>query len=489
MNKMLPILLLVVVIGAGATIALVFRSPDTPDVGMLQYPDATPALPATPTTTAEITDDTADRDDYVETVQTMAAQLESVQTRNDKLENTLSTLNNTLDETVDDRITQRIETASDAIIEQVQGTIDRNLSTWQSQLNALKSTPPDSGQLPGDLSNAPQNASGDMPAGFGYDYPVNTASAELGDAITLGGQPYVRLQPLSAVSAGVVAESGGLLSSLSGLGPTAPASTSTPSALAQKPEETAEVEKRYTIPDTATLVGSTSMTAMLGRVPFKGKVTSPFRFKVITGPDNLATNGLRIPGIRNIVWSGYLHGVREQACVRGYLDTVTYTFDDGTIATTSVKRQQRSNNTGSSSQQYLAYISDPWGKPCIRGELFSNAGEYLRDRIIVATAAAAGQAAASSRTTTTQSASNNSISSFVSGSQTEFIAADAIAGGLNEAADYLRDIMDDAFDVVYIETGQLLTINVEREILIDYDPDGRKLAHETVTETTPSRLD
>jgi len=46
----------------------------------------------------------------------------------------------------------------------------------------------------------------------------------------------------------------------------------------------------YTIPQNATLFSNASMTALLGIVPVNGQVLDPVRFKIITGPDNIATN-------------------------------------------------------------------------------------------------------------------------------------------------------------------------------------------------------
>jgi hypothetical protein len=47
-----------------------------------------------------------------------------------------------------------------------------------------------------------------------------------------------------------------------------------------------------TVPRNATLIGATAMTALVGRVPVQGQVRDPMPFKVITGADNLAANGL-----------------------------------------------------------------------------------------------------------------------------------------------------------------------------------------------------
>ena len=61
-------------------------------------------------------------------------------------------------------------------------------------------------------------------------------------------------------------------------------------------------------------------------------------FKIITGADNLAANGLTVPGVQGMVWSGTAVGDWTLACVTGRLDSVTFVFDDGTIRTLSSGR-------------------------------------------------------------------------------------------------------------------------------------------------------
>ena len=91
----------------------------------------------------------------------------------------------------------------------------------------------------------------------------------------------------------------------------------------------------YTVPRNATLIGSTAMTALVGRVPVQGQVRDPMPFKVITGVDNLAANGLTVPGVQGMVWSGTAIGDWTLSCVTGRLDSVTFVFEDGTIRTIS----------------------------------------------------------------------------------------------------------------------------------------------------------
>ena len=96
----------------------------------------------------------------------------------------------------------------------------------------------------------------------------------------------------------------------------------------------------YTVPRNATLIGSTAMTALVGRVPVQGQVRDPMPFKIITGADNLAANGLTVPGVQGMVWSGTAVGDWTLSCVTGRLDSVTFVFDDGTIRTLSSDDRQ-----------------------------------------------------------------------------------------------------------------------------------------------------
>jgi integrating conjugative element protein (TIGR03752 family) len=87
----------------------------------------------------------------------------------------------------------------------------------------------------------------------------------------------------------------------------------------------------YTVPRNATLMGATAMTALLGRVPVRGEVRDPMPFKVITGRDNLAANGLTVPGVEGMIWSGTAIGDWTLSCVSGRLESVTFVFDDGAM--------------------------------------------------------------------------------------------------------------------------------------------------------------
>lgn len=230
----------------------------------------------------------------------------------------------------------------------------------------------------------------------------------------------------------------------------------------------------YTIPDAATLVENSTLTPLVGRVPFRGTLRDPFRFKLITGATNLATNGHHIPGIANAVWTGYAVGVREQSCVRAYLDTVTFTFTDGRLHT--VRKGKGHTDTAASVDDNLGYLTDRWGKPCIRGRYFNNAGSYLRDRGLAAFLDGLANAYANARVTTDRG--DGVLSSYVSGHTYEYALGKGVSGATGEIADYVRDRAEGAFDVIYVPPGIDVQIFVEAQIPIDYHTDGRKLSYD-----------
>jgi integrating conjugative element protein (TIGR03752 family) len=228
----------------------------------------------------------------------------------------------------------------------------------------------------------------------------------------------------------------------------------------------------YTIPRNATLFSNTTLTALLGIVPNEeGSLLDPIRFKLITGQQNLASNGHFIPGIRDIVWSGIAIGNREMSCVRGEVHSVTFTFDDGRVYTQSSTRDGDTKTTNI--RKILGYISDTRGKPCLTGQLITNAQDYLKDRMIAAGVGATADSFAQTQETTT--VSEGVSETFFSGDQGDFIAASTLSGSLKELTDYLRDRQRNAVDLVYLDGGQDVVLHVEDEITIDYLTKGRKL--------------
>ena len=233
----------------------------------------------------------------------------------------------------------------------------------------------------------------------------------------------------------------------------------------------------YTVPRNATLVGSVGMTALVGRIPVQGQVQDAMPFKVITGPDNLAANGLRIPGVEGMIWSGVAIGDWTLSCVSGQLESVTFVFEDGTIRTLSSDGAGAEGSTGNRGKP-LGWISDAWGVPCVSGERKTSAHTYLAQRIGVRAMEAAGEAVAQAETTTLVSDAGVT-SSVVSGETGKYVLGKAASQGSDELARWLAERQAQSFDAVFVPAGVELAIHVDQALNIDFQPDGRKLHHET----------
>ncbi|MEW8552631.1 MAG: TIGR03752 family integrating conjugative element protein [Candidatus Thiodiazotropha sp.] len=230
----------------------------------------------------------------------------------------------------------------------------------------------------------------------------------------------------------------------------------------------------YTVPRNATLIGSTAMTALVGRVPVQGQVRDPMPFKIITGADNLAANGLTVPGVQGMVWSGTAIGDWTLSCVTGRLDSVTFVFEDGTIRT--ISGDDRGNQRGGA-EKPLGWISDEQGIPCITGERKTNAPAFLTQRIGVMAIQAAAEAAASAETTSVVSDAG-SVTSSVTGDTGTFVLGKTVSGGSDEVAKWLQERQSQSFDAVFVPAGTRIAIHVDHELPIDLDTTGRRLNHE-----------
>ena len=228
------------------------------------------------------------------------------------------------------------------------------------------------------------------------------------------------------------------------------------------------VRPAYTVPRNATLIGSTALTALVGRVPVQGQVRDPMPFKVITGADNLAANGLTVPGVEGMVWSGTAIGDWTLSCVTGRLDSVTFVFEDGSIRTLPA------GNEGG--DKPLGWISDTQGIPCITGERKTNAPAFLAQRMGVMAMEAAAQAAASAETTSVVS-DTGSVTSTVTGDTGRYVLGRTLAGGSEEIAKWLLERQAQSFDAVFVPAGARVAIHVDEELPIDLDLEGRKLTY------------
>jgi len=303
----------------------------------------------------------------------------------------------------------------------------------------------------------------DIPVGLGFD--GGGTGAQLVEGL-------VWINPLDAIEDNAGAPNGnGLLRQVRK--ETGSAASSTREQTGNIARELVTLRPMYTVPRNATLIGSTAMTALVGRVPVRGQVRDPMPFKVITGADNLAANGLSVPGVQGMVWSGTAIGDWTLSCVTGRLDSVTFVFDDGTIR--SISGDDRGGQSGGSNRP-LGWISDQQGIPCISGDRKTNAPAFLTQRIGVMAVQAAADAVAAAETTSVVSDTGAATNS-VTGDAGNYVLGKTIAGGSDEVAKWLLERQSQSFDAVFVPAGTRLAIHVDRELPIDLNLKGRKLNH------------
>jgi integrating conjugative element protein (TIGR03752 family) len=229
----------------------------------------------------------------------------------------------------------------------------------------------------------------------------------------------------------------------------------------------------YTIPSQSSLLGAVSTTALIGRVPSNGTLSNPYRFKVMLGEKNLATNGHYIPNLKSMVLGGIAQGDFTMECVSGVIDKATFTFDDGTIREI---RAESSNTSGSLSQSDgLGWISDAAGVGCIEGEYISNATEYLTTIGALSSISTLASAVADAQTTIYSDSDSSSTS--VTGDTLTYALGEGVSDGVDEMSDWFTERQESAFDAVFLPVGQNLIVHIEQKLEIDYEPDGRKLSY------------
>lgn len=251
-----------------------------------------------------------------------------------------------------------------------------------------------------------------------------------------------------------------------------------------------EVKPVYTVPQNSTLMGSTAMTALVGRVPIDGTVNDPYPFKVLVGADNLTANGIDLPDVAGAVVSGTATGDWTLSCVRGQVRSITFVFNDGTVRTlpTPEDAAQAKSSSGKNNSQSLdqiqgglGWISDPYGIPCIAGDRRSNAKQYIGSQTLV-TAAGAGVATllgnadeSSSGTAVFGSSGSGQFgSATVTGNQA---MQQILSSGVSDISDWVNKLYGEAFAAIYVQPNAKVAIHIDQELQIDYEIKGRKVKY------------
>lgn len=417
---------------------------------------------------------TPDVDSPADTIRSLTAEVDLVKQQNKELKvksDALLNQRNEIEATVSAKLRKEIrekppESKADKVIDEM----SRQLSYFNDRINGMQATQEER------IENEQMlNSAQDIPIGFGLD----------GKSIDGNGIPLeqvVWIEPLGAErnQNGTNTPRNNNNDSLlyadgSGMQNTTFQSQALPTI-------TKTQEPVYTVPRNSTLIGSISMTALIGRIPLNGVVQEPFPFKVIVGKDNLAANGITMPFLNGMIFSGTATGDWTLSCVRGSVHSVTYVFNDGTIRTLSSddgSLQEKSSSSGQQKgEQSLGWISDRRGIPCVTGERISNAIDYLSGRVIASAASAAAMAFAQGEVTNTVSPIGGVSTSVITGDSAKYAGYTALSGGVDEVAKYLEERGAQSFDVIYVDTGVELAIHVDAELPIDYELNGRKTNYE-----------
>lgn len=452
-NRLLPILAAIVMLMLVLVLSKSCADEDADNIMLDSVPRASAPDADTPADTIKT---------LTANVAAMTTELKALRKDNDSLRSDNQQLLRSREE-LEQRVSSRID-AEFASLEQQQKELDeRGLSTLSDRVDALSAAL---------ISSSSDNGINDVPVGLGLEPDYSNSELVWIEPLDLGDKEL----------AGEVLQQAGRLNRVTSRDTAA----SRYSAGEGSKEAVNSPKPAYTVPRNATLMGATAMTALLGRVPVRGEVRDPMPFKVITGRDNLAANGLTVPGVEGMIWSGVAIGDWTLACVTGRLESVTFVFDDGSIRTIST--DDRENQSGDANRP-LGWISDARGIPCVSGTRKSNAAAFLTQRIGVKAFEAAAEAAAASQTTTVIRDSG-AITGSVGGSTGAFVLGKTLAGGSNEIAQWLLERQAQSFDAVFVPAGVEIAIHVDRELSIDLDPQGRRLKYASST-TNPiaHRLD
>jgi integrating conjugative element protein (TIGR03752 family) len=467
-NRLIPILgsvILVVVVA----ILLKSRSPAPEHVPMKSVPQP-PAK-------------TADADSPADTIRTLTAEVQTIKDENRKLRedngklaqqnDDLNRNRSAIEENVTRRLTEQFS-RPDASGSPVFSGLNRKIDDLAAMVQRYS---PDS------ASTAKAGGS-DIPPGLGFDpasAPATAAgvpAAAVPGAGPAGAAGLVWLEPLGTKT--LVGPDGKQRPV-----PVAHAAADTQVPAAQSPidadaaampaQATPQGPQRkpyFTIPENATLMDATAMTAMIGRTPVSGNVRDPMEFKVLIGRTNLAANGFEVPDdVTGMVVSGVAVGDWMLSCIEGHINSVTFVFQDGSINT--VSKRGSGAATGNNNTQRLGFISDERGAACINGDRLTNAPAYLTQIVGIKSLEVAARAAALSQTTTVTNGFGATTA--VTGNQGQFVLGQAAAAGVDEVSTWLMRRLNDSFDAIYVRPGAKVAVHLTEAIALDKDPNSRRL--------------
>lgn len=415
-----------------------------------------------------------DVDSPEETMRTLTRELQALRDENKRIQDENEELRDQTEDllSMEDRVSQRVDSRvnnAETFMDDQRTAMEENRRRSETLINRLESRLK---ELETRATDAANGIRGSRTSASGYDIGSANIPDGLGyDTSGYGSEQIIWKNPLDAK---VDPRQGTI--SLPDFDPSMP-SLAEGSEIREGRNNRNEPEsiKAYTLPQNSTLIGSTSMTALLGRIPVDGQIPDPYPFKIIVGPENLASNGITIPNVQGITMTGVAKGDWTLSCVSGEIHSMTFTFADGSISTYPEPREGDS----SPRREPIAWFSDQYGIPCVTGERITNAPSYLASRIGLGALGAYASAIAAGEYTNTVSDQGTSTSTLTGDAQ-KAAQAQALTGGVNEVTDWVEKRQEQSFDAIYVAPGTTVHVHVDRQIAIDYpiNGNGRKVQHD-----------
>lgn len=220
----------------------------------------------------------------------------------------------------------------------------------------------------------------------------------------------------------------------------------------------AEEPPRFYIPPA--ILSGLSLTALVGRIPRGGAVQDPWPFVAISQNDNLTANGIRLPGLRGILWRGVVRGDVVLSCASASVRSLVYVFDDGTFYVAKAPEQEG-----------FGYLADKFGNPCLRGEIHTTAPKSMGTHLLASVLAGMGGAFAESQVR--RSAAAGSETAHVEGDAFSYLLGETVQGAASTYGDYLLRFANDTWDAVVVPAGREVDIHITDAIPITHLPTQR----------------
>ncbi|MCY3852502.1 MAG: hypothetical protein OXG03_02855 [Gammaproteobacteria bacterium] len=215
---------------------------------------------------------------------------------------------------------------------------------------------------------------------------------------------------------------------------------------------------RFYIPPA--ILSGLSLTALVGRIPRGGAVQDPWPFVAISQNDNLTANGMRLPGLRGILWRGVVRGDAVLSCASASVRSLVYVFDDGTFHVAKAPEQEG-----------FGYLADKFGNPCLQGEIHTTAPESMGTHLLASVLAGMGGAFAESQVQRNTSAGTETT--HIEGDAFSYLLGETVQGAASTYGDYLLRFANDTWDAVVVPAGREVDIHVTDAIPITHSPTRR----------------